>query len=161
MKRNGKIVKNQEFRLEEFMTELSRSAPKGKLFPYGTIDGDVHRLPGVPVKFSDFAIITPRLTFLQRLSSRKVENALSKAVSRTFEKGKCWTLTMVQHTIARLVREDTERKTRRSGIIHMQDPKKKLYYLCNHAVGQGSVLKLTTDKNKVTCKNCLQRLPKH
>lgn len=42
-------------------------------------------------------------------------------------------------------------------IIHKEDPKRKNYYLCNHAVGPGKKQKLTTKWAKVTCKNCLKQ----
>jgi len=46
-------------------------------------------------------------------------------------------------------------------LIHKEDTKRKGYYLCNHAVGQGNPKKITKDWGKVTCKNCLKRNAYH
>jgi len=58
---------------------------------------------------------------------------------------------------------------RKNNIIHLADIKKEcltnayaigmqttVYYKCIHAVGMANPLKVTTNKKKVTCKNCIK-----
>ncbi len=43
-------------------------------------------------------------------------------------------------------------------LIHREDEKRKGFYKCIHAVGPGVKEKLTTNWNKVTCRNCLKEV---
>ncbi len=71
----------------------------------------------------------------------------------------------MEKTITQIMREASNKKfgTRYSNIIHFSIEKEiyplQRFYLCNQAVlANGN--KLTSDINKVNCKNCLKQLKK-